>query len=553
MTFRVAGAQLDLVVGDISGNEERIAQTMDWAERERAEWLLLPELALSGYPPEDLIYRADFLQANQEALLRLAGRSGDTATVLGTVEAVRGPSKGEEAERHQKRVANAAALLHRGKLVGTYHKVRLPNYGVFDERRHFVTGREADRVWTVHGYQAGISICEDIWVTGGPPQQQAAAGAELLLNINASPYHRGKVGEREEMLQRRAREAGSPLVYLNLVGGQDELVFDGGSMVITAQGETIHRSRLFKEDRFLVEIPAATERVPPPELTPLPSLEEELFSALCVGLNGYIDKNSFPGAVLGLSGGIDSALTAAIAATALNPERVWGVAMPSRYSSEHSLTDARALAYNLGIRYSEIPIDTIFQAQLEALEPCFRNTKPGVAEENLQARIRGTVLMALSNKFGPMVVATGNKSEMGVGYATLYGDMVGGFSVLKDVFKTKVYELARWFNRNQEIIPWSSIHKPPSAELAEDQQDSDSLPPYEMLDAILELYIEEDLDLATIIARGFSPPMVERVVGMVDHNEYKRRQSAPGVKVSTKALGKDRRLPITNRYRSSGG
>jgi NAD+ synthase (glutamine-hydrolysing) len=432
--------------------------------------------------------------------------------------------------------------------VGIYHKVLLPNYGVFDEDRYFVPGSDPDRTWEIAGIPVGISICEDIWLPDGPPQRQAAAGARILLNVNASPFHREKAGAREEMLAARARATGTPVVYLNLVGGQDELVFDGASVVLAADGTLIHRSPQFEEDQFVVDVPLAGESVAVGSkaalLEPLP----EVYAALTTGLRDYVRKNGFERVILGLSGGIDSAVCAAIAADALGPDNVWGIGMPSRYSSQHSVDDAAALADNLGIRFDLIPMDDVFAAYLATLAPIFAGTEPDVTEENLQARIRGAILMAASNKFGSLVLATGNKSEMAVGYSTIYGDMVGGFAPIKDVFKTLVYRLAEWRNGLGPAIPESTLHKPPSAELRPDQQDSDSLPPYEMLDPILDLYVEDDLGAGEIVAEGHDPTVVRRVLRMVDRSEYKRRQSAPGVKITVKAFGKDRRLPITNRF-----
>jgi NAD+ synthase (glutamine-hydrolysing) len=429
-----------------------------------------------------------------------------------------------------------------------YHKVLLPNYGVFDEDRYFIEGAQPDRIWEIEGVPVGVSICEDIWRPDGPPSLQTARGARILLNINASPFHRGKAAEREEMLAARARAGNASVVYLNLVGGQDELVFDGASVVIAADGELLHRSPQFEEDFFVVDVPVGDERAGQGGVAPLLEPTEEVYRALTTGLADYVAKNRFGGVVIGLSGGIDSAMTAVIAVDALGADSVWGVSMPSRFSSQHSIEDARRLAENLAIRFDLIPIDAVFAAQLEALSPVFDGTEFGVAEENLQARARGAALMAISNKHGPLVLATGNKSEMAVGYATLYGDMVGGYSVLKDVFKGLVYELARWRNKDHEVIPQSSIDKPPSAELRPDQRDSDSLPAYELLDPILERYIEEDMGVAEIVAEGYDADTVLGVARLVDRSEYKRRQSAPGVKITTKAFGKDRRLPITNRY-----
>jgi len=548
MPLRVAGAQLNLVVGDIDGNERRIAEAMDWAEDEGADVLVLPELAIGGYPPEDLVLRNSYVEAGIDAVRRLARRSGRVTTVVGFVDHA-SPEPGDTSDAWQRRVANAAAVLHGGRLVGVYHKVLLPNYGVFDEDRYFVPGRDPDRLWDIAGVPAGVSICEDVWLPDGPPHLQARAGARVLLNINASPFHCGKATEREEMLSARARAAGAPLVYVNLVGGQDELVFDGASVVVTADGTVIHRSPQFAEDRFVVDVPLAGEEVVPGDITPLLDPIPEVYAALTTGLGDYVRKNGFNSVVLGLSGGIDSALTATIAADALGPENVWGVAMPSRYSSEHSVEDARALADNLGIRFDLIPMDDVFAAYLSTLEDVFEGREPDVTEENLQARIRGAILMALSNKFGHLVLATGNKSEMAVGYSTLYGDMVGGFAVIKDVFKTMVYRLAEWRNTQGKAIPQRTLDKPPSAELRPDQTDQDTLPPYELLDAILDRYIEDDMGVDEIVADGYDPAVVERVVRMVDASEYKRRQSAPGVKITVKAFGKDRRLPITNRFR----
>lgn len=548
MPLRVAGAQIDLTVGDLEGNEAKIAAAMDWAEAATADVLLLPELAVPGYPPEDLVLRPSFVDDNVEVVRRLARRAGRTTTVVGFVDHATLDHRAA-VDAMPRRIANAAAIVRNGEILGVYHKVLLPNYGVFDEDRYFSVGTDEDRIWEVAGVPVGVSICEDIWVPDGPPHRQAVAGARILLNINASPFHRGKAHEREEMLRARARAAETPVVYLNLVGGQDELVFDGASLVVAADGTVVHRSPQFSEDRFIVDVPVEGDPVQPCRVAPLLEPTEEIYRALVTGLADYTRKNGFDRVVVGLSGGIDSALTATIAADALGPEGVWGVAMPSRFSSEHSVRDATELAANLGIRFDVVPMDDVFQAYLDTLAPVFAGTEFGVAEENLQARIRGALLMAISNKFGPMVVATGNKSELAAGYATLYGDMVGGFAVLKDVFKTVVYELARWRNRQGEVIPRSSITKPPSAELRPDQKDTDSLPPYELLDPILERYVEMDMGVEEIEAEGFDPEVVRRVARMVDRNEYKRRQAAPGVKITTKAFGKDRRLPITNRYR----
>ena len=568
MTLRIAGAQLNMRVGDIAGNERLIAEAIAKAEAAGADVLLTPELGLTGYPPEDLVHRADFVASNIEALHRLAAGTGQVTAIVGFVAPVEAGHAGAD-DAWTREVANAAAVIRDGEVVGVYHKVLLPNYGVFDEDRNFSPGTDPGMVWEVAGQLVGISVCEDIWLADGPPGRQAAAGARVLLNINASPFHRGKAGERERMLADRARASGVPVVYLNLVGGQDELVFDGASVVIDADGDVIHRSPQFDEDFFFVDIDVSSAGRPTGRnqveagvggvqtspmnrgtVTPLLDPVDEVYRALVTGLRDYVRKNGFPGVVVGLSGGIDSALTATIAADAVGPESVWGVAMPSRFSSQHSINDARDLAANLGIRFDLVSIEEVFTAYLDSLVEVFAGAEFDVAEENLQARIRGAILMAISNKFGHMVVATGNKSETATGYATLYGDMVGGYAVLKDVFKTLVYELSRWRNKDGVVIPESSIDKPPSAELRPDQFDSDSLPPYDLLDAILERYVERDLGVEAIVADGYDRDLVISVATRVDRNEYKRRQAAPGVKITTKAFGKDRRLPITNAYRS---
>ncbi|MDH4117838.1 MAG: NAD+ synthase [Acidimicrobiia bacterium] len=548
MPLRVAGAQIDLVVGDLGGNEAKILEAMEWAADAGAAVLLLPELAVTGYPPEDLVLRPGFVDDNREVVRRLARQSGRVTTVVGFVDHAGNNHRGS-GDAIDRRVANAVAILQGGEIVGTYHKVLLPNYGVFDEDRYFSEGQTPDRIWHVAGIPVGVSICEDIWLPDGPPHLQARAGAKVLLNVNGSPFHRGKANEREEMLVARTRSAGTPLVYLNLVGGQDELVFDGASTVIAADGTVIHRSPQFTEDRFVVDVPLADESVEVRSVTPFLDPEAEVYQALTTGVRDYVRKNGFTKVVIGLSGGIDSALTAAVAADALGPENVRGISMPTRFSSEGSVEDSRDLAENLGIAFDVVPIEGVFGAYLETLGPLFEGTEFGVAEENIQARIRGALLMAVSNKFGPMLLTTGNKSEMAAGYATLYGDMAGGYSALKDVFKTTVYALARWRNRDGEVIPWATIDKPPSAELRPNQLDSDSLPPYDLLDAILERYIEDDMVEDEIIAEGFDEALVRRIAALVDRNEYKRRQSAPGVKVTSKAFGRDRRLPITNGYR----
>ena len=544
-SIRVACAQLNLRVGNIDVNADSILAAMAWAEGHDADVLLLPELAITGYPPEDLLLRPRFVDDNLAALERITAASGKVVTVVGFVDRV--------AEDHHpddsvpRMLANAAAMVSEGRRLGTYHKSLLPNYGVFDEARYFVPGTQTDLIWDVGDVKCGVSVCEDIWSPAGPPTDQAKAGAQILLNINGSPYHHGKGEERAELIASQARRSGVPVVYLNLVGGQDELVFDGESMVFDSTGQLLYRAPQFKEELFFVDLEIGQDQ-PAEDVRPRLDEEEEMYTALVTGLGDYVRKNGFSNVVVGLSGGIDSALTAAIAADALGPQAVRGVTMPSRYSSDGSIADSRELAENLGIRFDMVPIDDVFAQFLESLSSQFEGTAPNVAEENLQARIRGAILMALSNKFGSMVVATGNKSEMAVGYATLYGDMAGGYAVLKDVFKTWVYRLSRWRNRDGIVIPESTIEKPPSAELRPGQLDSDSLPDYDTLDGILEMYVEQDLAISDIVAAGFPPTVVQRVAKLVDRNEYKRRQAAPGVRISTKAFGRDRRLPITNGY-----
>lgn len=564
-TIRVAGAQINLRVGDLAHNEARIRDAMGWAEAEGADVLLLPELAVPGYPPEDLVIRKGFVDANLGVLERLAGHAGSTVTVVGFVDRVP-PAGPVTTGRDSSPVTNSAALLHRGQIKGIYNKVLLPNYGVFDEERYFVAGSAPGAVWDVGGVVVGVSICEDIWVPDGPPSAQVAAGARLLLNINGSPFQVSKDAERVRHIEREAVGARVPVVYLNLVGGQDELVFDGGSIVMDREGSIQYRAPRFEEDLFVVDIEVAEpvdNRATAGRSDPSPRSAETrspdpgsatdtielIYRALVLGLGDYVRKNGFSKVVIGLSGGIDSALTAVIAVDALGRDSVRGVTMPSEFSSQGSIRDSEELARRLGIRLDRIAIGALFDGYRDALEAVFASNEFGVAEENLQPRIRGTLLMGISNKHGEMVIATGNKSEMAVGYATLYGDMAGGYAVLKDVLKTTVYELADWRNRAEEVIPEEIIRKPPSAELRPGQLDTDSLPPYEVLDQVLTAYIEEDRSIDAIVDAGFDREIVTRVAAMVDRNEYKRRQAPPGVKITPKAFGRDRRLPITNGWR----
>lgn len=563
-SLRVAGAQLKLAVGDIDGNVSRIIEAIDWATERDADVLLLPELAVCGYPPEDLVLKSGFVDANLEAVREIASHTTSTAVVVGFVDRLDNARKDDDALPRS--ITNAAAILAGGEAVDVYHKRLLPNYGVFDEARYFAEGLDPIRLHAIASVNCGISICEDLWDESGPPMGQAVGGAEVILNINGSPYHVFKRAERLAMLKARATAGGTYVVYVNCVGGQDELVFDGGSMVMAPDGTIVARSPEFSEDLFVVDVDVdrgttpllplvetvepRPDRVsiPAPVVAQEPEELEEIYSALVTGLREYVVSNGFTEVVIGLSGGIDSALTAAVAADALGGDAVHGVTMPTRYSSAGSVDDSVDLAQRLGARIDIVPIDDLFEGFLGALEPLFGDAPHNVAEENLQARIRGTILMALSNKLGGMVVATGNKSEMAVGYATLYGDMVGGFAVLKDVYKTMVYDLARWRNTQGEVIPLSIIAKEPSAELRPDQRDSDSLPPYPVLDDILYRYIELDMTALDIGHAGVDPQLARRVASMVDRNEYKRRQAPPGVKITLKAFGRDRRLPITNRF-----
>jgi NAD+ synthase (glutamine-hydrolysing) len=535
---RIALAQVDTTVGDLVGNVELLTAWASRATEADADVVVFPELAITGYPPEDLVLRPSFVDDNLVALDALAeDTAGGCSVVVGFVD------------RSERGIHNAAALLGDGRVVARYHKAKLPNYGVFDEARTFVPGDAACAV-RVAGSELGLSVCEDAWAPGPPFDEYAERRTPVILNINASPYHRGKQDERLVIARDRALETGSWIVYVNAFGGQDELVFDGGSVVVRPDGSLAHRAALFEEDLLVVDIDGDISSAP--DRPPWPEDLEQVYRALVLGLRDYVAKNGFDEVVLGLSGGIDSALVATLAADAIGPDAVRALAMPSRYSSPESLEDATEVAKALGIRLDVLEIDDVFSAYLDVLKEPFRATEPGLAEENVQARIRGNLLMAMSNRFGSLVLATGNKSEYAVGYATLYGDMAGGFAPIKDVPKTLVYELARWRNdvETEHPIPQRAIDKPPSAELRPDQKDTDSLPPYEVLDPIIEAYVQGDRSPEEIVAgRGLDTALVDRVVGMIDRAEYKRRQAAPGIKITPKAFGRDRRLPITNRYR----
>ncbi len=570
--LRVAACQVNNVVGDLDGNVELILAALGRADAAGCDVAVFPELAITGYPPEDLLLKPAFVADNRSALAKLAARTGRCAAVVGFVDAGRD-------------LYNAAAVCAGGEVKGVYRKRILPNYSVFDEQRYFAPGFGDPQLFVIGGVKVGVSICEDSWAPDGPIADQAAGGAELIVNLNASPYYAGRLAERERMLATRAADASCALVYVNLLGGQDELVFDGASLVLDADGRVVARAPQFKPADLITDIeirpvfrkrlldPRGRASAPPlpevlvsaqarphdefcvPEVTEPLSAVEEVYEALVLGTGDYARKNGFTDAVIGLSGGVDSSLVAAIAADALGPDHVHGVCMPSRFSSEGSLTDALALAGALGIETRTIPIEPAHTAFLEMLGPSFAGVAEDLTEENIQARVRGTTLMALSNKFGWLVLATGNKSEMAAGFSTLYGDLAGGYAVIKDVSKLLVYDLCR--NRNERAraagepgpIPPDVLTKPPSAELRHDQRDDQSLPPYDELDPILLAYVEGDATAGDLVAAGFDPEVVRRVVTMVDRAEYKRRQAPPGVRVTPKAFGKDRRLPITNRYK----
>jgi NAD+ synthase (glutamine-hydrolysing) len=545
---------MNATVGDIAGNAERIAAGIAAARAAQAQIVLFPELALTGYPPEDLLLREHFLSDAAAALARLATQATGIVAVVGFPERAQA-------------VYNAAAVLGEGRVQSIYRKVHLPNYGVFDEQRYFTAGHTGASI-DVAGCRVGLTVCEDLWLPGPPASQEVQAGAELILNISASPYHAGKGAEREQLFAQRAREHNTAIAFCGMVGGQDELVFDGHSFVLDSRGEVLARGAQFEEELLIcdLDLPASSahglSEVPPRE--PLAPIEAEVYAALCLGLHDYVHKNGFSHVLLGLSGGIDSALVACIAADALGAERVSAVVMPSPYSSHDTQGDARALAANLGVRLHELPIEAVMDAYTQTLADEFSGRAPDIAEENLQARIRGNLLMALSNKFGWLVLTTGNKSEMSVGYTTLYGDLAGGFAVIKDVPKTLVYRLCAWRNsaagahaagayaaqaQAQPPIPPSIIARAPTAELRANQRDEDSLPPYELLDRILRGYIELDESREQLLAQGLPQEAVDRAIRLVDLAEYKRRQAPPGIKVTTRAFGRDRRMPITNRYR----
>jgi len=570
-TIRIAMAQINPTVGALSANAKLILAFARKAKSLGAALVIFPELAVTGYPPEDLLLKPRFISDNISTLKEIAKKISGITAVVGFVD-------------RKTFIYNAAAVIHNGRVAAVYHKMYLPNYGVFDEQRYFQAGREPLN-FVLDGVTIGLNICEDIWYPDGPAKAQSLAGAELIVNINASPYNTGKALVREEMLVTRAVDNGCVIAYNNTVGGQDELVFDGRGLIIDAAGAVVARARAFEQDLVVHDIdlgtatgarerdtrrrealagptpagvraitlkgatPKKRPRLPKRTLDPL-DFTDEILKALVLGTSDYVKKNGFSHAVIGLSGGIDSALVAAVAVLALGADKITGVFMPSRYSSKASREDAEALAKNLGIKLMTVPIESTFKDYLKVMKKPFAGKKTDVTEENLQARIRGNILMALSNKFGWLVLTTGNKSEMSVGYATLYGDMAGGFAVIKDLPKTLVYRISRKVNETaaRVLIPERVFVKAPSAELRPGQKDQDSLPPYEILDPILKAYVEDDLGLEDIVAMGFKRPLVKKVIRLVDKSEYKRRQAPPGVKITPRALGKDRRMPITNGY-----
>lgn len=540
----MALSQLNPVVGDLVGNEYLVQEAYAKAAQAGCHVAVFPELTVTGYPPEDLLLKRQFVRHNKLAVDRIAAQTGSCVAAVGFVHEEDG------------KLYNAVAMCKEGGIFGIYCKQLLPNYAVFDEERYFEPGpseveNRVAGVFTIHGVTVGVSVCEDIWSATGPVAAQAQAGARVILNLNASPFHDGKHLEREEMLSERAKQNGVAIVYVNQVGAQDELVFDGSSVVVSADGMVKSRLTSFESDFAVIDIDSDGS-IHHGEIMPFEDDLDRVYRALVVGTRDYVRKNGFTDVAIGLSGGIDSSIVAAIAVDALGADHVHGVAMPSRYSSQGSLDDAEKLASALQLDYRIISIEPSFTAYLEMLAPSFTGKDPDLTEENLQSRCRGMTLMALSNKFGWMVLTTGNKSELAVGYFTIYGDSAGGYAVIKDVFKTQVFALCRRINERsgKEIIPESVITKPPSAELRPDQRDDQSLPAYEDLDPILREYIDNDLTVPEIVKMGFNEAVVQRIARLVDVNEYKRRQCAPGARVSTKAFGKDRRMPITNGYRA---
>ncbi len=573
--LRIAMAQIDATVGDFNGNIEKITKGINTARDAGADIAVFPELSVTGYPPEDLLLKPEFLKENLKSLNKIAENTSRITVIVGFVDI-------------QNDLFNAAAVIHDGRIVDVYHKIFLPNYGVFDENRYFQAGSSYP-IYTINGVGVGVNVCEDIWYEAGPATRQALAGAEVIINISSSPYQVHRESFREKMLSTRASDNVAIVAYCNMVGGQDELVFDGNSMVHNEIGELTARGKQFAEDMIICDLDVEAvfrrrlhdprwrkEAIPPalaegdcrnifissepfaPSKPPLPERKpeirqypDEVYQALTIGTRDYVIKNGFKKVVIGLSGGIDSSMTAAIAVDALGAENVTGVSMPSRYSSSGSKTDAELLAKNLGIKILNIPIEKIFPSYLDTLEPLFEGRPADVTEENIQARIRGNILMALSNKFGWLVLATGDKSEMATGFTTLYGDLAGGFAIIKDVYKTTLYELARYRNNlaGFDLIPKAILEKEPSPELRANQVTTETIPPYRLLDPVLKQYVEDDVSVSELIARGYDPAIVKRAARLVDTSEYKRRQAPPGIRITSRAFGRDRRLPITNRFK----
>lgn len=563
-SLRVALCQIDTIVGALEHNTDLAIAALRTAEAAGCDVAIFPELTIPGYPPEDLVLKPRFVADNVAALERFAAATSTTAAVVGFVE----PGEGLTTGSGFPTIYNSAAMCAAGRVVGTYRKQELPNYGVFDEKRYFTAGNEAP-LWSIAGVTVGVSICEDLWIDAGPVRDLADAGAQFILNINASPYYQGKAAVREELVRRRAIEGNVPIAYVNLIGGQDELIFDGGSIVIAADGSVVAQSTMFDEQvqiaDFAVGETRPTTKEPivvtaaasasvvglPPVIEPAPESHDELWRALVLGTRDYVHNNGFTDICFGLSGGVDSTLVAAIAAEALGPEHVHALLLPSRYSSDHSITDAEQLSINLGIDYRTIAIEPAHAAMLDMLAPSFDGLEPNVTEENVQSRLRGVTWMAVSNKFGWLVLVGGNKSEMAVGYATLYGDTAGAYAPIKDVWKLQVYALCEWYNERagREVIPTNILTKAPSAELRPDQRDDQSLPPYEVLDPMLIDLVENEKTANDLIESGHDEATVKRIARLVDIAEFKRRQSPPGPRVTRKAFGRDRRMPITNRYR----
>ena len=561
--IRISGAQYSFPVGALDKNKNKIAETITEAESVGTDILVFPELTLTGYPPEDLMLRESFVGKNFAKLEELAALSGETASIVGFVDR---SVNNQNIDAQKRGIANAAALIQGGDVKGIYHKCFLPNYSVFDEARYFDQGKDLDKIFWFEDIGVGINICEDVWIGDGPAEAQVAAGASIIININASPFDISKSESRKEVITKKSNELDVPFVYLNLIGGQDELVFDGGSFVTDREGEILYEASEFEEELFHIDIPIepkgsssnstlslrnSSSKIEKLTTKKRKNKHERMYSALVLGLRDYVKKNNFDKVLIGISGGIDSALTATIASDALGPNNVTGISMPSKYSKSSSFDDAEKLASNLEFSLNKVEIEDITDDYRKLISESLNEGLNSLTDQNIQARVRGSLLMGMSNQTGAMVIATGNKSEMAVGYATLYGDLVGGFALLKDLYKTEVYELANYRNSIEEVIPENIITKEPSAELKEDQLDTDSLPQYSVLDKILYMYIEENLSSEEIIKSGIDKSIVYDVLNKVDKSEYKRRQVAPGVKLTPMAFGKDRRVPISVNYERS--